>query len=133
MVPDSRRIELTHQKRVAVVSFRDTIELEEQDEASLVLSTARTDTSTAATLLDLAELTFADSTLLNLILRAHAEHQQMPRPFVLTGPFHSGVQRLFEITGVTDVLNLAGTRDEGVRRIDELLGTGTAGPDEPAS
>ncbi|MFJ9036971.1 STAS domain-containing protein [Streptomyces sp. NPDC102406] len=133
MVPDSQSIELTHQGRLAVVSFRDTIELEEQDEATSVLAHARTDTSTAATLLDLAELTFADSTLLNVILRAHTEHQRAARPFVLTGPYHSGVQRLFEITGVTGVLELAATRDDGVRRVQDLLDAGPTGPDGPAS
>ncbi|MFI0242202.1 STAS domain-containing protein [Streptomyces sp. NPDC016845] len=131
MVPDSPSIELTQQERVVIVSFRNTIELEEQDEAGLALSDARTDTSTSATLLDLADLTFADSTLLNLILRAHADHQEQARPFVLSGPYHSGVQRLFEITGVTEVLELAGTRDEGVRRVQELLDTGTMPPDGP--
>ncbi|WP_394428267.1 STAS domain-containing protein [Streptomyces sp. SGAir0957] len=131
MVPDSPSIELTQQERVVIVSFRNTIELEEQDEAGLALSDARTDTSTAATLLDLADLTFADSTLLNLILRAHADHQEQARPFVLAGPYHSGVQRLFEITGVTEVLELAGTRDEGVRRVQELLDIGTMPPDGP--
>ncbi|MEU6387907.1 STAS domain-containing protein [Streptomyces sp. NPDC046939] len=133
MVPDSPSIELTQQERVVIVSFRNTIELEEQDEAGLALSDARTDTSTAATLLDLADLTFADSTLLNLILRAHADHQEQGRPFVLSGPYHSGVQRLFEITGVTEVLELAGTRDEGVRRVQELLDIGTMPPDGPTS
>ncbi|MEV1026463.1 STAS domain-containing protein [Streptomyces sp. NPDC050264] len=130
MVPDRQSIDVTRQNRVAVVSFRNAIDLDDATEAALALSNARTDTSTAGTLLELADLTFADSTLLNVILRAHTEHQAALRPFVLTGPYHSGVQRLFEITGVTSILDLADTHSDGVRRVHELLATGSTTPPE---
>ncbi|MEV1025065.1 STAS domain-containing protein [Streptomyces sp. NPDC050264] len=85
------------------------------------------------TLLDLSDLTFADSTLLNLVLRAHAEHRAALRPFVLAGPCRSGVQRLFRITGVTDVLVLTATRSDGMRRIHGILDANSpVAPDEPA-
>ncbi|MGW6054116.1 STAS domain-containing protein [Streptomyces sp. NPDC055189] len=131
MDPDRQSIDVTRQDRVSVVSFRNELDLEDTTEATLALSRALTDTATAGTLLDLTGLTFADSTQLNVILRAHAEHQEAQRPFVLAGPYHPGIARLFEITGVTEVLDLAGTREDGLRRIRTLLDTTrTAAPDE---
>ncbi|MFI7382596.1 STAS domain-containing protein [Streptomyces sp. NPDC049813] len=121
MASDSENIELTQQERVAVVMLRHDIDLEDGDEVTAVFRRALTDVDTVATLLDLGELSFADSTLLNLILRAKAEHDQARRPFVLAVTEGGSVRRLFDITGVTDVLGLAGTRDEALRRIGTLL------------
>ncbi|MEU6127525.1 STAS domain-containing protein [Streptomyces sp. NPDC047123] len=133
MVPDRQSIDVTHQDQVTVISFRNELDLEDTAEATLALSGALTEADTAGTLLDLADLTFADSTLLNVILRAHAEHQEALRPFVLTGPYHTGISRLFEVTGVTTVLDMADTLDEGARRVREALDTNSsAAPDENA-
>ncbi|MGY0021300.1 STAS domain-containing protein [Streptomyces sp. cg35] len=126
MDPDRQNIDVTHQERVAVVSFRNDLDLTDEAEAALALNTARTDTSSVGTVVDLADLDFADSSLLNLILREHAAHQSVLRPFVLAGPYHSGIQRLLEITGVNDVLVLTGTRSDGIRHVHELRGRSTA-------
>ncbi|MVO85517.1 STAS domain-containing protein [Streptomyces sp. p1417] len=130
MVSDRQSIDVTRQQRVAVVSFRDELDLKDTAEATLALSRALTDTSTAGTLLDLSGLTFADSTQLNVILRAHAEHQDALRPFVLAGPYRSGVARLFEVTGVTDVLDLSDTVEDGIRRVHLLCDTARASAPE---
>lgn len=126
MVFDRQSIDVTRQDRVAVVCFRNELDLEDTTEATLALSRALTEGTTDGTLLDLSGLTFADSTQLNVILRAHGEHLDARRPFVLAGPYNPGISRLFEVTGVTDVLNLAGTRDEGIRRVRELLDADSA-------
>ncbi|MEV8313348.1 STAS domain-containing protein [Streptomyces sp. NPDC059900] len=131
MVPDQQSIDVTRQDRVTVVFFRNELDLEDTAEATLALSRALTDTGTAGTLLDLADLVFADSTQLNVILRAHAEHQDARRPFVLAGPYQPGIARLFEVTGVTGVLDLTETRSDGVRRVHALFDTArAAAPDE---
>ncbi|WP_420031575.1 STAS domain-containing protein [Streptomyces sp. cg28] len=122
MVSDRQRIDVTRQDRVTVVSFRDDMDLTDEAEAYLALSGARGDTGTTGTLLDLAGLTFADSTTLNVILRAYNEHQAVPRPFVLSGPYHSAVDRLFEITGAGEALEMTDSRSEGLRRVHELQG-----------
>ncbi|GAA2298901.1 STAS domain-containing protein [Streptomyces kunmingensis] len=129
MASNSENIELTQQERVAVVMLRHDIDLEDGDEVTAVFQRALTDIDTVATLLDLGELDFADSTLLNLILRAKAEHDQVRRPFVLAVTEGGAVRRLFDITGVTDVLALVGTRTEALRRIDTIL---DGDPDSPA-
>ncbi|MFH8487634.1 STAS domain-containing protein [Streptomyces longisporoflavus] len=130
MVPDRQSIDVTRQDRVTVVSFRNELDLEDTTEATLALSRALTDAGTAGTLLDLADLTFADSTQLNVILRAHAEHQDAQRPFVLAGPYHPGIARLFEVTGVTSVLDMTDTHSDGVRRVQALDSAKTSAPDE---
>lgn len=53
---------------------------------------------------DLSGVTFADSSVLNLLLRTHARTSLQ-----LGGPLHSPVERLFEVTGITGVLNLHAT------------------------
>ncbi|MET7358579.1 STAS domain-containing protein [Streptomyces sp. NPDC005562] len=120
MVFDRQSIDVTRQDRVTVVCFRNELDLEDTTEATLALSRALTEGPTDGTLLDLSGLTFADSTQLNVILRAHGDHLHAQRPFVLAGPYQPGIARLFEVTGVTDVLNMADTREEGIRRIREL-------------
>ncbi|MGW5733271.1 MULTISPECIES: STAS domain-containing protein [Streptomyces] len=131
MDSDRQSIDVNRHDRVTVVSFRNELDLEDTAEATLALTSALTDAGTAGTLLDLTGLTFADSTQLNVILRANAEHQEARRPFVVAGPFHTGVSRLFEVTGVVHVLELADTRDAGIQRIHALLGSGRiAAPDK---
>ncbi|MFJ9038800.1 STAS domain-containing protein [Streptomyces sp. NPDC102406] len=127
MVSDSENIELTRRDRVAVVMLRHDIDIELGDEVAAVLDRARTEPGTVVTLLDLCALDFADSTLLNLILRAKAEHDRAGRPLVLAVAEGSAVRRLFDITGVTEVLAPAADRDEALRRIGPLLDRPTDG------
>ncbi|MFJ4715996.1 STAS domain-containing protein [Streptomyces sp. NPDC088785] len=122
MVSDRQRIDVTRQDRVTVVSFRDDLDLTDEAEAYLALSGALRDTGTTGTLLDLAGLAFADSTTLNVILRAYNEHQDVQRPFVLCGPYQTAIIRLLEITGADGALEMTDGRAEGMRRVRELLG-----------
>ncbi|MGY0490328.1 STAS domain-containing protein [Streptomyces sp. WG-D5] len=133
MTSERQSIELVRHQQVVIVPLRYDLDFSDEPEVMLALENARTDPSTTGTLLDLAGLSFADSTLLNLILRAHADHQAVSRPFVLAGPYQSPVHRLFEVTGVGEVLDLAADREEGVRRVHALLDDdSTSTPDEPA-
>lgn len=121
MFPDDNKIELSLLERVAVVTLRHEIDIQDASGVTAALQSARTHRGADATLLAVDELTFADSTLLGLILHTRAEHGQAQRPFVLAGPFHTSVQRVLEITGAADVLPLAGTREEGLQRLRALL------------
>ncbi|WP_369212334.1 STAS domain-containing protein [Streptomyces flavofungini] len=131
MVSDRQSIDVTRHGRVTVVAFRHELDLEDTVEATLALSRALADADTGGTLLDLAALTFADSTQLNVILRAHTGHRDAARPFVMAGPYHPGVWRLLDVTGVTEVLELADTFEDGLRRVHALLGSDRiAAPDD---
>ncbi|MGW7090241.1 STAS domain-containing protein [Streptomyces sp. NPDC054871] len=119
MFPNDNKIDVSLMERVAVVTLRHEIDLQDASAVTAALDRARTHRDTDATLLVLAELTFADSTLLGLILHTSAEHEKAQRPLVLAGPFHTSVRRLLDITGAGDVLTLADTPDEGLRHLGE--------------
>ncbi|MEU6120831.1 STAS domain-containing protein [Streptomyces sp. NPDC047123] len=120
MVSGTQPIEVAQQGQVAVVTFRGELDLEDSVEAALALHSALSDTSTAATLLDLSQLTFADSTLLNTTLRAIAAHQTAHRPLVVAGPLHNAIARLYAITGTLEILDPADSREDGLHRIRRL-------------
>ncbi|MFD4476582.1 MULTISPECIES: STAS domain-containing protein [unclassified Streptomyces] len=133
MFPNDNSFELSPHERVAVVALRHEIDLQDADAVTEAFHRVRTHSETDATLLDLSMLTFADSTLLGLILQARIDHEQAQRPFVLAGPLHSAVQRLLELTGVTDFLPLADTREQGMQKLRTLLDArdGSALPHQP--
>ncbi|WP_314172070.1 STAS domain-containing protein [Streptomyces winkii] len=59
---------------------------------------------------DLSRVSFADSSALNLLLRTHSRTS-----LHLAGPLRPFVERLFEVTGITGVLNVHPTLDDAVR------------------
>lgn len=59
---------------------------------------------------DLSRVGFADSSALNLLLRTHTRTSMH-----VGGPLSPFVERLFEVTGISGVLNLHPTVDEAVR------------------
>lgn len=59
---------------------------------------------------DLSQVTFADSSALNLLLRTHTQAS-----LHVSGPLHPFVERVFEVTGISGVLNLHPSLDEAVR------------------
>ncbi|MFC8131975.1 STAS domain-containing protein [Streptomyces sp. NPDC057302] len=117
MFPHDNKIELAWNERVAVITLRHEIDLSDSDRVTEAFHRALTHSDSDGTLLDLAELTFADSTLLGLILHTRTEHERAQRPFVLARPFNTSIQRLLEITGAVDVLPLADTLEEGLRQL----------------
>lgn len=121
MFPNDNSVELSPHERIAVVALRHEIDLQDANTVTEAFHRVRTHNETDATLLDLSMLTFADSTLLGLILQARIDHEQAQRPFVLAGPLHTAVQRLLELTGVTDFLPLEDTREQGMQKLRTLL------------
>ncbi|OEU86319.1 hypothetical protein DB35_13690 [Streptomyces abyssalis] len=59
---------------------------------------------------DLSQVAFADSSALNLLLRTHTRTS-----LHLGGPLSPFVERLFEVTGISGVLNLHPTVEDAVR------------------
>ncbi|OKJ72823.1 STAS domain-containing protein [Streptomyces sp. CB02460] len=74
------------------------------------LSTALTGAVTdggVRTVVDLSGVTFADSAALHSLLDGLREHMKAGVPLVLAGPLHSGVRRLFEVTGTAGAFRFA--------------------------
>ena len=59
---------------------------------------------------DLSGVSFADSSALNLLLRTHTR-----TVLHVAGPLHPFVGRLFEVTGITGVLNLHASLPDALR------------------
>ncbi|WP_324768233.1 STAS domain-containing protein [Streptomyces kunmingensis] len=118
MTPGSSgKICVDQQERVAVVTPCGEMDLHDLTEVVDTLTGVLSDTSTDATLLDLSQLTFADSVFLNQILVTYSGHAAKRRPLVLCGPLHDSVQRLLEITGTDSVLPLAAGRQDALERL----------------
>ncbi|MEV5955223.1 STAS domain-containing protein [Streptomyces sp. NPDC051987] len=62
------------------------------------------------TVVDLAEVTFADSMLLNALIRARHRHQADGRALVLAGPLRSAVSRVLEISGTLELFTVTDGR-----------------------
>ncbi|MFF5142790.1 STAS domain-containing protein [Streptomyces sp. NPDC013157] len=65
------------------------------------------------TAVDLTAVTFADSMLLNALIRARHRHQADGRTLVLVGPLRSAVSRLLEISGTTELFTVTDVRPGG--------------------
>ncbi|MER5948637.1 STAS domain-containing protein [Streptomyces sp. NPDC001904] len=75
------------------------------------------DPRTKGTVIDLSDLTFADSVLLNQLLRAQADHGAEGRPLRIAGPLHPGVERLLHITGADEILDVAADVETALREL----------------
>ncbi|MFB6710324.1 STAS domain-containing protein [Streptomyces sp. NPDC056333] len=121
------KVRLDQQERVAVITPVGDVHLHNLADVVDVLAQVLSDTSTDATLLDLSEVTFADSTFLNQLIQALSDHTSIARPLVLTGPLQSAVRRLLEITGTDTFLPLADTAHEGLQQLRAVDTSATRG------
>jgi anti-anti-sigma factor len=64
---------------------------------------------------DLSEAEFVDSTIINLLVQAKREAEVRGCVFRLQMGTHAIVRRVFEVTGVLDVLDCAPTREDALR------------------
>ncbi|WP_413755183.1 STAS domain-containing protein [Streptomyces sp. MMBL 11-3] len=62
-----------------------------------------------STLVDLSQITFGDTALLNTILQAHQDHTAHGKPLRFSGPLHRHVARLLHISRADTVLDLPPT------------------------
>lgn len=74
---------------------------------------------------DFAEVTFADSSVLHGLLTAHRRMAEAGGRLVLAGPLREPVRRLLDLSCAADHLHLAADADAAVR--------GASGPDVPRS
>lgn len=67
-------------------------------------------------IVDLSEVTFVDSTMLRELLRAHNETRDSGGRLVLAGA-QPAVLRLLELTGTTEVFELADSREDALKGV----------------
>jgi anti-sigma B factor antagonist len=81
-------------------------ELDAQSGAQLRTALARTfDAAPEVVVVDLSEVTFIDSVGISVLVTAHNRGESQTIPFELRGA-SSACRRVFEITGLVDVLRL---------------------------
>ena len=105
------RVELQRRDGRSVVVCCGELDLDATDELWDCLEKARAE---GPVTLDLAGVTFMDSSGINLLLRAYAAHGRVPGAVTLRSPSEA-VRRTLEMTGI-----------EGVFRIDEAPGLASA-------
>ncbi|MFC8132453.1 STAS domain-containing protein [Streptomyces sp. NPDC057302] len=105
------------QERVAVITPLGDVDLDHLADITVAFVQVLSDTATDATLIDLSEVTFADSTFLNQLITTFSDHTATSRPLVFAGPLHSAVRRLLEVTGTDAVLPLAATVHTGLEQL----------------
>ena len=101
---------VSHSRRegIEVLTFSGEVDLHSVEDIAPVLEEVL-EAGAGSLVLDLSAVVFADSSALNLLLRTHARTSMH-----LAGPLQSPVQRLFEVTGISGVLNLHDSVDEAV-------------------
>ncbi|MFI7386647.1 STAS domain-containing protein [Streptomyces sp. NPDC049813] len=117
MTSGGGKISVDQQERVAVVAPRGELDLHDLTEVVDTLTRVLTDTSTDATLIDLSQLTFADSAFLNQLLVTFSGHTVKRRPLVLCGPLQESVERLLRVTGTDTILPLVPGRQDALARL----------------
>ncbi|MDW4915440.1 MULTISPECIES: STAS domain-containing protein [Streptomyces] len=58
------------------------------------------------TLIDVSGVSFADSTVLNWVLRTLLAHRTAGKQFAVCGPLHPFLARIFDVTGVLPALTI---------------------------
>ncbi|WP_225823400.1 STAS domain-containing protein [Streptomyces naphthomycinicus] len=107
-------VKVTCHDRVFEISVRGEVDYEEND----LLQAAWAEVEEAAlpvTVVDLSQVTFADSGLLNALLDSRRRHRAAGRELILLGPFHPTVQRLFTLTGTLEHFTVTDSRARAMR------------------
>ncbi|MET9496261.1 STAS domain-containing protein [Streptomyces sp. NPDC006552] len=117
MTSGGGKISVDQQERVAVVAPRGELDLHDLTEVVDTLAGVLSDPATDATLIDLSQVSFADSAFLNQLLVTYSGHAVKRRPLVLCGPLQAAVARLLQVTGTDTVLPLAAGRQDALDRL----------------
>ncbi|MET9117271.1 STAS domain-containing protein [Streptomyces longwoodensis] len=105
--PDTK-VHVTRHEDTFVITVRG--EVDHDDEEDFVEAWAAADRAALpTTAVDLSQITFADSMLLNALLDARRRHAESDREFVLLGPLPPPVSRLLTVSGTLEHFAIADT------------------------
>lgn len=95
------KVHVTRHEDTFVITVRG--EVDHDDEEDFVEAWAAADRAALpTTAVDLSQITFADSMLLNALLDARRRHADSDRAFVLLGPLPPPVHRLLTVSGTLE-------------------------------
>lgn len=101
-------MQVSRHDEVLVITLRGELDYDDAEDLETVWAATR-DPAVPVTAVDVSQLTFADSMLLNALLGAHRLHQEQGRTFVLLGPLQPTVSRLLAVSGTLDHFTIAST------------------------
>ncbi|MFX4294826.1 STAS domain-containing protein [Streptomyces bohaiensis] len=105
----------TQDSGVFTVSVSGEVDVDAVGPFEEALATALRSTA-HCTIVDISALTFADSTLLGLLLSTKGAHESAGRALAIAGPLRPWADRLFTVTGTAEFLPLAEDLDAARRR-----------------
>ncbi|MEV5357114.1 STAS domain-containing protein [Streptomyces sp. NPDC052693] len=95
------KVHVTHHDQDVLITVRG--ELDYEDAESMETAWQAADRAgLPTTTVDLSQVTFADSMLLNALLEARRRHSATDRDFVLLGPLQPPVSRLLALSGTLE-------------------------------
>ncbi|MGW9304442.1 STAS domain-containing protein [Streptomyces cyaneofuscatus] len=106
-------IEIVAHEHALVVVLSGSFDFSDRNELDPVWEEAAR-RQTRAVVVDLAAVDFGDSTLLNWLIAGLRLQQRLERVFVLAGPFHEAVDRLFTVTGLDRAITRTPTRQDAL-------------------
>ncbi|SEN18041.1 anti-anti-sigma factor [Actinacidiphila rubida] len=101
-------MQVSRHDEVLVIALRGELDFDDAEDMEAVWDTAR-EAALPVTAVDLSQLAFADSMLLNALLAMHRHHEAMGRSLVLLGPLQPTVSRLLDVTGTSEYFRIAST------------------------
>ena len=102
------KVHVTRYEQVLMITLRG--ELDHDDAEDIDAAFAAADRAALpTTAVDLSQLTFADSTLLNSLLATLRRHETSGRDLILLGPLPPAISRLLSLSGTLEHFTVAGT------------------------
>ncbi|MGW3355452.1 STAS domain-containing protein [Streptomyces bungoensis] len=109
------KMHVTRHEQTFVLTVRGEVDYDDAEDFDAAWEAADK-AALPVTAVDLSQVTFADSMLLNALLQARIRHQAAGRDLVLLGPLRPAIQRLLSISGTIHLFTISD------------VGVGDAGP-----
>ncbi|MFE0509082.1 STAS domain-containing protein [Streptomyces sp. NPDC058964] len=103
-----RKVHATRREQVFVITVRGETDHDDSEELEAACEAADR-AALPTTVIDLSQVTFADSMLLNTLLAARRRHASSQRDLILLGPLPRTVSRLLTASGALEHFTIAGT------------------------
>ncbi|MFJ7903204.1 STAS domain-containing protein [Streptomyces sp. NPDC096198] len=99
---------LTRYEQVLVITVRGELDYDDAEDIEAAFDEAD-QAALPTTAVDLSQVTFADSTLLNALLNTLRRHETSGRDLVLLGPLQPAVNRVLAVSGTLGHFTTAST------------------------
>ncbi|MER5861190.1 STAS domain-containing protein [Streptomyces sp. NPDC059688] len=102
------KVHVTRYEQVSLITMRGEVDHDDTDAVEAAFAEAD-QAAPCTTAVDLSQVTFVDSMLLNALLDAHRRHRADGRDLILLGPLQPAVHRLLSLSGTYGHFKIAGT------------------------